>query len=69
MSDPSDSVAETVKLSRPAHRALAAAGIVRFADLAAWTQKDVAALHGIGPSAFPQLIAALEARGLGFKKP
>ena len=69
MSAASDSIAETVKLGRPAQRALAGAGIASFSDLARWTQKDVAALHGIGPSAFPPLIAALEARGLGFAAP
>ena len=64
---PGDLIAGTVKLSKPAHRALAHAGIVSFADLAGWTQRDVAALHGIGPSAFPELLAALAARGLAFK--
>ena len=66
---PADPVATGVKLSKPAHRALANAGIVTFADLARWTQRDVAALHGIGPTAFPPLLAALAARGLGFKAP
>lgn len=66
---PQDSLAATVKLSRPAHRALAQAGIVTFADLATWTQKDVAALHGIGPRSFPELTAALAARRLGFRQP
>lgn len=65
---PLDPVAGSVKLSRPAHRALAHAGIASFADLAEWSQKDVAALHGIGPRAFPELIAALAARGLAFRR-
>lgn len=62
-----DALAGTVKLSRPAHGALAHAGIITFAELATWRQKDVAALHGIGPKAFPELIAALAERGLAFK--
>jgi hypothetical protein len=65
---PDDPIAGSVKLSRPAHRALVHAGIVSFVDLAAWTQKDVAALHGIGPASFPQLHAALEARGLRLRE-
>ena len=66
---PQDTLAGMVKLSRPAHRALAQAGIVTFADLATWTQEDVAALHGIGPGSFPELTAALAARGLAFRQP
>lgn len=64
---PTDPIATSVKLSKPAHRALANAGIVSFADLAQWRQADVARLHGVGPASFPELIAALAARGLGFK--
>ena len=64
---PDDSVADTVKLGRPAQRALANAKIRTFADLATWTQKDVAGLHGIGPKAFPELTQALAQRGLAFK--
>lgn len=64
---PDDTLAGAVRLSRPAHSALAHAGITTFAQLAQWTQKDVAALHGIGPKAFPELTAALAARGLAFK--
>jgi hypothetical protein len=66
---PDDTLEGAVKLSRPAHRALAQAGITTFAELARWTRQDVAALHGIGPSAFPLLIAALSARGLEFRAP
>ena len=64
---PDDALADTVKLGRPAHRALAQAGIRTFADLATWRQKDVAELHGIGPKAFPELAQALAQRGLAFK--
>lgn len=66
---PNDALAGTVKLSRPAHGALAHAGIRTFADLAKWTQKDVAALHGVGPKSFPELTAALTERGLAFRQP
>lgn len=66
---PNDPIATTAKLSRPAHGALVHAGITTFAELARWTQRDVAALHGIGPKAFPELLAALAARGLAFRAP
>lgn len=64
---PDDPIMGTVKLSRPAHGALAHAGIVSFADLARRSRREVAGLHGIGPKAFPELEAALIARGLGFR--
>ena len=66
---PDDTLVGTVKLGRPAHGALAHAGITTFAELARWTQKDVAALHGVGPKAFPELLAALAERGLSFRAP
>ncbi|WP_433524666.1 DNA-binding protein [Nocardia pseudovaccinii] len=47
------------KLGKPAERALAAAGIHRLADLTAWTERDLAALHGVGPTAIAELRAAL----------
>ena len=69
MSAVDDRIAETVKLSRPAQRALAEAGIVTFADLAGWLRKDVAALHGIGPKSFVELDPAMAARGLDYRAP
>ncbi|MEV0296750.1 DNA-binding protein [Nocardia sp. NPDC050710] len=47
------------KLGRPAERALAAAGITTLADLTTRTERDVAALHGVGPTAVVKLRAAL----------
>ncbi len=67
MSAPSDIIADCLKLSRPAHSALAHAGIVTFADLAQWTRKAVADLHGIGPKSFVELDPAMAARGLEYK--
>ncbi|SMQ72989.1 RNA polymerase, alpha chain C terminal domain [Devosia lucknowensis] len=64
---PDDPIADTLKLSRPAHRALLHAGIVTFADLAQWSRPDVAALHGIGPKSFVELDPALAERGLGYR--
>lgn len=45
----------------PALRALHTAGIRSIADLAKWTETDLAALHGIGPKALKILQAALAA--------
>jgi predicted flap endonuclease-1-like 5' DNA nuclease len=64
---PDDTLIGAVKLGKPAHGALAHAGIKTFADLAKWRQKEVAALHGIGPKTFPELTAAMAERGVRFK--
>lgn len=69
MNAAADTIADTLKLSRPAHRALATAGIVTFADLTRWTRKAVAELHGIGPKSFIELDPAMKARGLDYKTP
>lgn len=53
-------------LSAPAHRALAGAGIQTPAQLAAHTERQVLALHGLGPAALEPLRAALKAAGLTF---
>lgn len=69
MSAATDRLVDTVKLSRPAHRALAGAGLVTFADLTTWTRKDVADLHGIGPKSFVELDPAMVERGLDYRTP
>jgi DNA-directed RNA polymerase alpha subunit len=55
-----------VKLSAPARRALAGAGIETLADLARHTEQQVLALHGVGPTAIPPLRQALAGAGLAF---
>ncbi|MVS99827.1 hypothetical protein [Devosia marina] len=67
MSQADDSIADALKLSRPAQRALAEAGIVTFADLAQWRRAAVAELHGVGPKSFVELDPAMKARGLDYK--
>ncbi len=57
------------KLSKPAKRALIGHAIFSEKDLAKHSRADVAALHGIGPSAFPILEEALKKTGLTFKSP
>jgi predicted flap endonuclease-1-like 5' DNA nuclease len=47
----------------PALRALASAGVRSVADLALWTEADLARLHGMGPKALGILRDALEASG------
>ncbi|MFE9578766.1 hypothetical protein ACFYO1_20445 [Nocardia sp. NPDC006044] len=54
------------KLGKPAERALAAAGIRDLDDLTSWTERDLAALHGVGPIAVTKLRAALAARNQTF---
>lgn len=54
------------RLSAPARRALEGKGINSVAALSRFTEKEILALHGIGPSSLPLLRAALEAEGLHF---
>lgn len=54
-------------VSGPALRALNAAGIRSVADLARWSERDLAALHGMGPKALTVLKDALAASGLRFR--
>jgi len=55
-------------LSAPARRALESAGIISVKKLSAYTEKEIRALHGIGPSTIPKLIRALASEGLSFKQ-
>ena len=54
------------KLSQPAQRALAGAGIKSLKQLTKFSEAEIKKLHGIGPNAIKQLHAALAARGLSF---
>jgi hypothetical protein len=58
---------ESIKLSQPAHRALAGAGIHTLAQLARRSEAELLALHGFGPKAITLLKPALKAKGLSFK--
>jgi predicted flap endonuclease-1-like 5' DNA nuclease len=55
-------------LGKPATRALAGAGITTLAAAARHTEREVAALHGVGPKAIGILRAALQASGRSFRK-
>jgi hypothetical protein len=54
------------KLSKPAQRALAGAGIVQLEHFTKFTEAEVKKLHGMGPHAMKQILPALAARGLSF---
>ena len=54
-------------LSAPALRALLNAKITTLQKLAAFSEKEILALHGIGPASMPKLIDALGKKGLKFK--
>lgn len=52
----------------PARRALENTGIKTVKQLAEHTQKEIMALHGMGPASLPKLKAALKEAGLDFKE-
>ncbi len=54
-------------LARPAQRALANAGVASLGELAERTEREIAALHGMGPNAVKTVRAALDAEGLSFR--
>lgn len=54
-------------LVAPARRALEREGIHTLADLAARSEADLLALHGVGPTTLPKLRAALTEAGLRFR--
>ncbi|MEC0247336.1 DNA-binding protein [Paenibacillus chitinolyticus] len=53
-------------LSKPALRALAAAGFQRLEQLTRITEKELLLLHGMGPKAIKVLRPALAAKSLSF---
>lgn len=55
-------------LGAPAKRALENNGITTLKKLSRLTEKDLLALHGVGPSTIPVLKKALAAEKLSFKK-
>ena len=54
-------------IGAPATRALAAAGIDTLDGVAARTEREVLAMHGVGPRAIRILRAHLGAAGLAFR--
>lgn len=54
-------------LSAPARRALQNIGIATPQQLANYTEAEILALHGMGPSTIPRLHAALKKNNLSFR--
>ena len=55
-------------LVAPARRALEKNGINTLEQLSRFSEKEILELHGMGQSSIPKLRAALQAKGLSFKK-
>ena len=56
-------------LSQPALRALYAANCATLDDVSRLSERELSALHGVGPRAVRLLREALAARGQGFAAP
>ena len=54
-------------MSGPALRALDVAGIRSMNDLTRWTERELAALHGMGPKGIRLLREGLASSGLHFR--
>ncbi len=55
-------------LSAPARRALKAVGVTSPEQVSAFSERELLALHGLGPSVISKLKAALTAKQLTLKK-
>ena len=60
-------ISDIPKLSNPAQRALAAAGITQLEQLTRMSEKELLRLHGIGPNTIQTLRLALHEIGLSFR--
>lgn len=56
-------------LGRTAPRALRQAGIDSLEKVSDHSEKELLALHGVGPKAIRILAEALQRQGLGFRQP
>lgn len=56
-------------LSAPARRALEREGITSVKQLARYSEAEILALHGIGPSSLPKLRQALQSENRDFRQP
>ena len=56
------------KLANPAKRALLSANIACVEDLARFSEEEISALHGIGPTGLKTLFAAMAVAGITFRK-
>lgn len=53
-------------IGQPARRAFNGAGIENLRDFAGFTEKELLALHGVGPRALRIIRAALDEHGVNF---
>ncbi len=65
--EPSDDIWKALGLGAPARRALVNEKIMRVSDLAKFTQAQIEALHGMGPSTMPKLLTAMKEEGVKFR--
>jgi uncharacterized protein YdhG (YjbR/CyaY superfamily) len=63
-----DAYWQSLGLSAPARRALAAQNIRRVTDLKRWSEADLRALHGMGPHALSRIDAAMKDAKVTFKR-
>ncbi|WKZ29996.1 MAG: hypothetical protein QY314_04280 [Candidatus Dojkabacteria bacterium] len=56
------------KLSNPALQAFELVGIRYLEDLQKFSQKEILALHGVGPKTIRMLAPAMKAHNIAFKK-
>lgn len=54
-------------VARPAQRALASIGVYRLDDVMTYTERELLALHGMGPTALEAIKAALQSEGKSLK--
>ena len=56
------------RVGAPARRALERAEITTLEHLSTFTETELLALHGMGPSSIPKLRDALDSKGLSFRE-
>lgn len=64
----SDGIWKEIGLDAPARRALVNAKIFKVSDLARFTQAQIEALHGLGPSSIPKLLKEMKSAGIKYIK-
>ena len=54
-------------MGKVARRELAVHGVTQFEQLADWSERDLLAIHGVGPKAIRILREELRSRGMSLK--
>ena len=67
LTHPDNELPQTI--GRPATRALHREGIYRLDQVARWNERDLLALHGVGPKAIRLLREALAGHGMSLNDP